>query len=187
MNDPGDWDFGPTVGGKLYSYDEDGRPISMRRTGDGDLAFDIPGSPGQVDYLTAGGFDLRRFDGLRLVYGLEGRGTVKPVGDSYVTARVRLFFQRQGDDWTGRGRFEHYRWWSVAFGELVEAERVVIQAELHHSLWTSVYGQTDRSSFEDAMRECRAVGMTFGGTYAGHGVRVRDGNATFVLRSFETV
>ena len=40
------------------------------------------------------------------------------------------------------------------------------------------------AEFAAALADVGAVGMTFGGCFAGHGIYVADGNATFILDSY---
>jgi hypothetical protein len=178
------WDFGPTIYGKCYSYDEDGGSIRMRERDDGALEFTFPKSPGQVDYLTTGCNGLEDARSIRLVYDLQGRGKLKPVGDDEFPARVRLHFQRAGDNWSGRGEYEHYRFWSTAFSDLELGSDILLECQLDPELWTGVYGRTNRDGFSSARRNAARVGLTFGGMYAGHGVRAREGDVAFVLKEF---
>ena len=180
------WDFGPTIYGKLYSYNEQGNPIRMRERDDGALEFTFPKSPGQIDYLTRGaGDNFADARSVRLVYSLQGRGKLVPVGESVSPARVRLHFQRKGDDWSGRGQYEHYRFWSTTYADLELGTDVELECKLDHELWTGVYGKTNRDGFNSARRNCSKVGMTFGGQFAGHGVRAKEGEISFVLKRFE--
>ena len=59
--------------------------------------------------------------------------------------------------------------------------------------WESLYQRAPSSrvqtsevpaEFAAALADVGAVGMTFGGCFAGHGIYVADGNATFILDSY---
>jgi hypothetical protein len=180
------WTFGPTIQGKLYSYDEHGRPIQSKKTKDG-LEFSIPPSPGEIDYLTTKGKDLGKAKLLRCVYDLKGDGKLKAVGQdgADVSARIRLHVQRKGDNWTGNGPYEHYRFWSSVSSELLPGKERVLECALDPALWTGVYGKTNAGGFDAVLKNCIRMGITFGGMFAGHGVRSRGGEVVFVLRKFE--
>lgn len=95
-------------------------------------------------------------------------------------AHVDLYFQRAGDD----GQNEFYRWFantrqSIVSGELTYAVPLVVDN------WGDVYARRDAAQFAAAMASPQAVGMTFGvGCFAGHGVYVTGGQATFTIKSF---
>lgn len=181
---PNSWEAGPRIDGHNYSAHEDGMPVKMYAK-DGGVAFAIPTGRGDVDYVTTNGKNLSKAKSIRLVYDLLGDAKLKPTGGGPTTARIRLHIQRKGDDWTGNGSYEHYRFWSSVTSELKPGKNIVLECALDPALWTGVYGQTSEAGFKATLKNCARMGFTFGGNFAGHGVSVKKGDATFVIREFE--
>jgi hypothetical protein len=102
---------------------------------------------------------------------------------------VTIWVQRKGDDMTGKGKMQYYRWWGLtSITDLKGGEfDVTISAKLPG--WTSVFGnQTNEAGFAGCMNQPQRVGMTFGGgSFLGHGVRLTRGTAKFTLLAFEVV
>lgn len=151
--------------------------------------FDFPTLPGSVHYLVAA---------LNRPITAIG-GAIEITGDGVFTARipaqepddgtpaVRPYFQRRGDDVSGKGEFEHYRWWCSP--ALVELRPGVysIAAPLDPAKWTSVFGKagdTAPQAFAAAVANCGVAGMTFGGWFAGHGVALTSGASRFTVRNW---
>jgi hypothetical protein len=157
-----------------------------------EFSFNFPRLPGSVHYITkpatlaAGGAARATF-------------TVTTKGDpafGYHTAAdntcdkpaaVHLFLQRQGDDMSGKGRYEFYRWWSNA-GVVLKEGSATLDVALKPALWTSVFGKTGEvnpDAFAAAVGHLGNVGVTFGGgCFYGHGVSVVNGSALFTMRRF---
>lgn len=97
-----------------------------------------------------------------------------------------LYFQRAGDNMSGQGEFEFYRWWSAGFE--IQPSLRTISVPLDPAKWGSVFGKrgTDNPAmFAAALANAISVGLVFGGgCFAGHGVAVTDGSATLKLKSF---
>ena len=86
---------------------------------------------------------------------------------------------------------EYYRWWSVGHVELTEGEHELV-APLAPNQWLSVFGKRGdqfgaAEQFTAAMADLQAVGLTFGGTFAGHSVFAVERPARFTLMSYQTV
>jgi hypothetical protein len=101
---------------------------------------------------------------------------------------VRLFFQRYGDNFSGEGPYQQYRYWSqVAFKELSPGTHT-LTATLDPSKWSDVYGKRGSDypdQFNQAVAYAENVGVTFGGgCFFGHGVKVVGGTATFTVNAF---
>jgi hypothetical protein len=101
-------------------------------------------------------------------------------------ATVRLFFQRQGDDMSGQGQYEFYRWWSDQAFYVLGPGTITLTGDLTDpSQWSSVYGRhgdENPTMFRDALANVGNLGFTFGGgCFYGHGVYVDPGTgqATF--------
>lgn len=92
---------------------------------------------------------------------------------------VRLYFQRQGDNLSGAGDYEFYRWWST--GAELDGSLNVLSASFVPEQWTSVYGKAgiaNPAAFAAALAAPARLGMTFGGCFAGHGVYDSGSGAT---------
>ncbi len=150
-----------------------------------EFSFNFPLLPGSVHYITkplalpAGGAASASF---------TITTTAEPAFDYHTAANnicanpaaVRLFLQRQGDDMSGKGDYEFYRWWSNT-GAVLKQGSATLTVALEPSLWTSVYGRkgdANPAAFADAMAHLGNVGVTFGGgCFYGHGVRILNGEA----------
>jgi hypothetical protein len=102
------------------------------------------------------------------------------------SATVRLYFQQQGDDLT----ITHatYRWFSNPFVLAPTNGGVTFAVSLRGDQWTDVNGMTgiqQPDGFAAALAHPANVGMTFGGgCFAGHGVFIDSGTATFTVTGF---
>ena len=98
---------------------------------------------------------------------------------------VRLFIQRQGDDMSAVGPMAQYRYWSADGVATLAPGSTTLTATLEPSRWTDVSGKSGAelpAAFADALRYAGRVGVTFGGgCFAGHGVFVTGGTATFTI------
>jgi hypothetical protein len=102
---------------------------------------------------------------------------------------MRLFLHRRGDDWSGDGAREFYRWWSVS-NVVLAAGNHELTAPLVPDQWSSVFGKhgdhpAAAGQFAAALADLQAVGQTFGGMFAGHGVFAVHGPSRFTLESYE--
>jgi|tagenome__1003787_1003787.scaffolds.fasta_scaffold20560529_2 hypothetical protein len=176
---PSGWEIGPVINGRQYSV---GMPTSPTPDGEG-FWFDFP----VFDRATANTMPAREIPSVHYV---TRPGKVMPGGTMRATfeihggpfwatevpdetpAKVRLFFQRSGDDWAGSpGRTEFYRWWG-ALADLVPG-RSTLEAQLVPEKWGSVMGKRgadNSAAFHEAIANIARIGLTFGGGYAGHGV-----------------
>jgi len=100
-------------------------------------------------------------------------------------AHARFMIQRKDQLTT----HEFDRWWSREIAVKLEAGVHEMRVPITPELWSSVYGKVGNSSeaalegFYRALKETDQIGFTFGGgNYFGHGVRVKNGTATFILR-----
>ena len=103
-------------------------------------------------------------------------------------AAVHLYVQQQGDDMSGQGKYEFYRWWSNPLKVVLAPGPFALAVPLTPDQWTSVFGKQGTAAtvrFAEALKNAGNIGMTFGGGCAfGHGVNVSAGNARFVLTSY---
>lgn len=103
---------------------------------------------------------------------------------------VRLFIQRAGDDFSGAGQFQQYRYWSArAVRELAPGSHA-LRAMIDPAQWTDIYGKSGSDypeRFRQALQNAARVGITFGGgCFYGHGVFNADSNSTarFTIDAF---
>ena len=98
-------------------------------------------------------------------------------------AAFRPYLQRAGDK--GTAAYEDYRWWGQPT-KLAPGE-IKLEAPLDPGKWSQVFGRSASerpAAFQAAISNPQAVGLTFGGCFAGHGVYVTGGTARFIVRSF---
>ena len=100
----------------------------------------------------------------------------------------RLYFQRKGDDLSGQGEYEYYRWWSKTAAYVLAPGNAVLTGDLTQpSQWISVYGKPGDGNvlaFREALTNIGTVGMTFGGgCFFGHGVFVDPGSGSAVFKA----
>jgi hypothetical protein len=182
--DPPRWHIGPMIDGMSYSP---GMPSHPSAEGSG-WTFTFPEQDG-VHYVTTPlSGSLMGRTALRARFSINGPGRLVPTqGDP--PARLRLFLQRSGDNFTASGPYEFYRWWSVTSVELVAGEHE-LTAPLAPDKWLSVLGKRGdhpaaAGQFAAAIVDLQAIGQTFGGIFAGHGVYVIEGSSRFSLMSYE--
>jgi hypothetical protein len=100
---------------------------------------------------------------------------------------ITLYFQRGGDNWSGRRRFETYRWYATFASQspIRPGEHVMI-APLDGN-WTAVEtssARTQPAAFRDAIADADQVGFVLGGGDGyGHGV-FATGPARLIVTEF---
>ena len=185
------WEIGPITPTRNYSVN---MPLTPSAHPDG-WSFDFPqpdSTAGHVHYLTFKHGSLSGKSRIVLRYRIEAEPGVQFYPTKYPgwQSMLTMYFQRRGDDWSGRGKYEGYRWWATfrSHAPLTAGEH-----ELSVGLdenWTAVGSSSatnNRKAFRDAIREAERVGFTFGGGDGyGHGVYA-TGPARFVVTSFEVV
>jgi hypothetical protein len=156
-------------------------------------SFDFPLLPSGVHYVTKASPPLAGKTGVRMRY----RITAEPGVDIFAASvpgapsiGPTLHLQRKGDNWSGRGEFESYRWWATFASPMpiVPGEHEIIAQ--FDQRWTAVETSDSSTSpqvFLDALEQADRIGFTFGGgTGYGHGVYA-TGKARFELLSFDIV
>ena len=150
---------------------------------------DLPGPGGSVNYVTYRHGSLAGKRRIIMRYRIEAAPGVRivprtaPGSPSIIT----LYFQRGGDNWSGRGRFEAFRWYaSFASQSPISAGEHVIVAPLSGN-WTAVERSSARNNpaaFRDALANADEVGFVLGGGNGyGHGV-FATGPARLVITDF---
>jgi hypothetical protein len=100
---------------------------------------------------------------------------------------ITLYFQRRGDNWSGRGPFEAYRWYATfASQSPISAGEHEMVAPLSGN-WTAVERSSARSNpaaFQAALADAGQVGFVLGGGDGyGHGI-FATGPARLVVTDF---
>lgn len=185
------WEIGPIIRGKNYSV---GMPLQPTPAARGwSFAFPQPDvGAGHVHYLTFRHGSLAGASRLVLRYRIDASPRTRFVPREHPdqAATVSLFFQRQGDSWSGK-RHEHHRWYAPArtMRALTRGEYEV-SVELDDPDWISVFGKTasaNPAAFATALAQTERVGFVFGSGWArGHGVYA-TGPARFTLVSFRVL
>jgi hypothetical protein len=179
------WLIGPIIKGKNYSP---GMPSHPSATRDGLFHINLPKAPGSVHYVTFPHGSLEGKQRIVLRYRLEAArdvtvtATSAPGGPGLITP----YFQRAGDNWSGRGRFESYRWYATFGTQELKPGTYQIIAPLNAN-WTAVETSSAKSNpaaFRDAKANADQVGFVLGGgTGYGHGVHA-TGRARLVILDF---
>lgn len=182
------WEIGPWVRGRNYSVGMPTQPSSDPR---GSLVLDFPiAGAGQVDALTTAVGPLAGARQITMRYRVDAARGTRFVAKEMPgePASVSLYFQQAGDTWSGRGRYESYRWYSPARAvvPLTPGEHAVT-VRLDEA-WTNVNGLTNRQvpgGFSAALQNTARVGVAFGSpSRRSHGVSA-TGAARFTLLSLD--
>ena len=106
-----EWEIGPMIRGKNYSYRMPLRPEEGR----GGASFDIPGptaADGHVHYVTVPTRPLQGARAITLRYRIDAAPGTRfvPQESPQLPATLSLYFQRAGDGWTTRQ--PDWRWYA---------------------------------------------------------------------------
>lgn len=183
------WDIGPVINGKNYSV---GMPRNLSESRDGP-SFDFPyasEAAGHVHYVTKPTGSLRNADSITLRYRIDAAPGTRILARERPgrPATVSLYFQRRGDNWSARGRYESYRWY-VVHNKMMPLTPGVHEITVDfEDDWKAVLGSTAENNpagFRDALAHADKVGFVFGSAGGrGHGVYA-TGPAKFTLLKFE--
>ena len=180
------WTIGPVVHGQNRSR---GMPLHPSAGPGRGWHIVLPQPPRSVHYVTFRHGSLAGKRRIVMRYRVEAAPGVRilprtaPQSPSVIT----LYFQRGGDNWSGRGPFEAFRWYATFASQspIVPGERVLV-APLSGN-WTAVGRSSARSNpyaFRDALAEADQVGFVLGGGDGyGHGV-FATGPARLVVTDF---
>jgi len=180
------WEIGPWVRGRNYSV---GMPASPSPAPGGGLAFDFPvAGRGQIDALTTAVGPLAGARQITVRYRVDAARGTRFVADETPgeAATVSLYFQRAGDNWSGRGRYQSYRWYTPArfVVPLTPGEHTITVG--FDEVWTNVNSQPNsnaeqREPYAAALQDTARVGIAFGSlSRRSHGVYT-TGPARFTL------
>ena len=178
----------------LYSP---GMPAHPSPQETGGWFFDFPSAPGSVHYVTAAvDMTASKSVSARIAVTTSGTPTFEYALDAnntcIIPAHVRFLLQEKGDDLTGAGGKQYYRWWSINAAYELASGSTTLTAQISDlSQWLSVFGEradasaAARAGFKQAMSNLGAVGFSFGGgCFYGHGVRASGGGAGFAVTGY---
>lgn len=96
---------------------------------------------------------------------------------------IHLLLYRNGDNGSCAGAYNFYRLFASKTA-LVLGNNQTVSTLLDSTKWVGCYGAVDAASFAGTLGDLRGAGVTFGGQYfAGHGVYVSQGTASFKINS----
>jgi hypothetical protein len=180
------WLIGPVINGRNYSQ---GMPLHPSPGPRGSFSIELPPSPGSVHYVTFHHGPLSGRQRIVMRFRVEAPPGVRilPSTNPGQPSILTLFFQRGGDNWSGRGPFEAYRWYATfASQSPIRAGDYVIVAPLSGN-WTAVERSTARNNpaaFRQALADADEVGFVLGGGDGyGHGV-FATGPARLIVTDF---
>lgn len=148
-----------------------------------------PQRPSGIPYVTFRHGSLAGKRRIVMRYRIEAAPGVRIIRatDPNLPSMITPYFQRAGDDWSARGRYEAYRWYGTFATQspIVPGDHQVI-APLNGS-WTAVMTSSARSNpsgFRDAILDADEAGFVLGGGDGyGHGVYA-TGRARLVVTEF---
>ena len=184
---PANWEIGPVIRGSNYSHGTPPAPLAVRTGGFG---FPIPRDPGSVHYVTFQHGPLSGKMRITLRYRIDAEAGVeiKPITAPELPSILTLYFQRGGDDWSGCGAREAYRWYATFASVMpLTAGEHTVSAPLDGN-WTAVERSSARNNpraFAGAKAQAERVGFVLGGGDGyGHGV-FATGKARLVVLDFK--
>jgi hypothetical protein len=158
-----------------------GMPPQMTELLDGTFCFAFPFVDG-VHYVVKAASPVALGQTITLRFAIMGDGKLIPTqGDP--PAKLRLFLQQAGDTMTAAEADK--RWWSAPI-DLVGPNEYGLTVKLTPDQWTNIFGvpgSTNLAGFAGCIADIGNIGVTFGGTFAGHGV-FAQGPSRFVLKQF---
>jgi hypothetical protein len=182
------WEIGPWIRGKNYSP---GMPVRPTQGPGGSLTMNFPLSgAGELDAMTTAVRPLAGARQITLRYRVEAaRGTrFIAVELPHEPATVSLYFQRAGDTWSGKGRYESYRWYSPARAVVPLTPGTHTVTVRLDEVWTNVQGRAATQmpeAFAAALQNTSRIGLAFGsGSRRSHGVYT-TGPARFTLLALD--
>ncbi len=183
---PNSWVIGPIIKGRSYSRE---MPMHPSAAPNGGLHIDLPQAPGSVHYVTFPHGSLAGKRRIVMRYRIEADRDVRilPRTSPGSPSIITLFFQRGGDNWSGRGPFEAYRWYATfaSRSPITPGEHLMV-APLSGN-WTAVErssARTNPAAFRDAVVGADQVGFVLGGGDGfGHGI-FATGRARLIVTTF---
>ena len=183
-----DWSIGPVIQGQNYSV---GMPPVLKEGRSGPY-FDFPypdARAGHVHYVTRPTGSLADARSITLRYRIDAAPGARLLAREHPDreAQLSLYFQRRGDDWSARGRYETYRWYAMPARMMPltpGTHRVTIDLANDWKAVGASRSNRQVSQFRDALEDAGRIGFTFGSRGGrGHGVYA-TGPARFTLLDF---
>jgi len=184
-NNPSAWVIGPVIEGENYSI---GMPLHPSPGPNGTWHINLPRHPGSLHYVMFRHGSLRGKSRIVMRYRIEAAPSTQIEASTApgTPGIITPFFQRAGDDWSARGRFERYRWYGTFATRRLERGEYEIVAPLD-ARWTAVQTSTAHShpaAFRDAIANADQVGFVLGGGDGyGHGAYA-TGPARLIVTRF---
>lgn len=183
---PSAWSIGPIIKGRSYSRRMPLHPSPGPGRG---WHVEFPQAPGSLHAVTFRHGSLAGKSRIVMRYRVEAAPGVRIVPRTAPHQRsiITLYFQRRGDNWSGRGPFETYRWYATfASQSPITPGEYVLVAPLTGN-WTAVQTSSARSNpraFREALANADQVGFVVGGGDGyGHGV-FATGPARLIVTDF---
>ncbi|HEY1606797.1 MAG TPA: hypothetical protein VGF77_14490 [Allosphingosinicella sp.] len=183
---PDQWTIGPIIDGRDYSS---GVPLHPSPGPAGAWHIDLPQVPGSVHYVTFRHGSLAGKARIVMRYRIDADPGVRivPATAPSLPSVISLYFQRGGDDWSGEGRFETYRWYATFASQRPVVPGVHEMAAPLDGNWTAVEKSSVRNNqaaFRAALAAADRVGFVLGGGSGyGHGVAA-TGRARLTILDF---
>jgi len=185
--DPQAWEVGPIFDGENVSKGVDLHPATC----EGGWCINVPvAGAGSLHYVTVPTASLLGKTKVTLVCELVMAEGIKlcPVKSPDSPSLLTLYFQRQGDNWTGVGEYETYRWYaSFATQVNLSAKEYTIEVRFDEN-WTAVMSSskaTQPEAFNAALANAGRIGFVLGGGDGlGHGVYA-TGPAKLIVKSYK--
>ncbi len=181
----GEWLIGPIIKGRNYSP---GMPLQPTARRDGGFQIDLPQAPSSVHYVTFRHGSLAGKKRIVLRYRLETERGARVVAttDPNSPGIITPYFQRAGDNWSGRRQFESYRWYATFATQTLTPGEHEMVVPLNGN-WTAVETSSASSNpagFRAAIANADQVGFVLGGGDGyGHGVHA-TGAARIVVTDY---
>jgi len=181
------WSIGPVIRGRNYSI---GMPRDLQEGPDGpSFQFPYPSSnAGHIHAVTVPVGSLTGATRITLTYRIDAARGVRFYGqENGGPGWLSLYIQQRGDNWSAKGRYETYRWYSP--NERIETLKpgvhtVSIGLEEEWNAVVAWKRSANPAAFEAALANADNVGMVFGSTSGlGHGVYA-TGPAKFTILDF---
>ena len=182
----GAWVIGPVVHGRNASH---GVPLHPAPGPGRAWHIDLPGPPGSVHYVTFRHGSLAGKRRIVMHYWVEAApgARIVPRTAPGSPSVITLYFQRRGDNWSGRGPFETFRWYATFASQSPVTPGAHVMIAPLSGNWTAVSRSSARSNpgaFQAALAEADQVGFVLGGGDGyGHGV-FATGPARIVVTDF---
>ena len=181
------WSIGPVIRGRNYSV---GMPRNLEPGPDGP-SFQFPYPTRDAGHVHAVTFPVGSLAGAKritLTYRIDAARGVQFYGqENGGPGWLSLFFQQRGDNWSAKGRYETYRWYSP--NERIETLRPgvhTVSIGLDEE-WNAVVAwkrSANPAAFQAALANADNVGLVFGSSSGlGHGVYA-TGPARFTILDY---